>query len=757
MASEPGSLPRETAELGDTSLDELEQARDWSVDEQGLPIFDFDQASSKGRTDLDEWSLLDESVAEETPAASGKKPRIDVEDAEESSTGDGASGSKKSATAQGVEHLALRNSNFGQFKFPWEKKRLAGIFSNATSVKLEPPLLQPGVNSVLSLSIQVRSKSDFLPVVKSGEPQSALPSFCKVVKNVDDLNHADERDKRRNEAITAWWDLLVTSVSNSTVGRQSTVDATSDTIADVGKEMLDACFSLKSPGTLWKRLYGIKAFYSWHIDNVGPDWLPMKESAAWGYVKFLRDQNAPPTKAATFLEACRFAWFILGVDGAGNIESSLRIKGISAQMKSKKRAWQPASILTLAEVKKLHNILEDTECHVTDRLLCGHALHLLYGRSRWSDLLSVQHVFLDDCGKYLELQTQLHKGTKSADTRSKLLPIVTPCEGAVPGNWVMIYLTLREECGLGLPMEDPDHMMPAPSDETGKAWRRRYLTSEEGAEFLRLVLSVSKKSGRRISSHSLKSTTMSWASKFGISLESRAILARHATSISNPTVLYSRDLLSPVLREYDVMLQAIRQAGFEPDKTRSGMITPAKLPVRMPGTPPSLFAASGGFGAFGASAGVVHLEESSDGKKIDVVSQPKENQVEEVMEVSDDGGERIDGLCEESPIRSEAATPVVEEEVSKGGLQRAQSAELLSETSEDASQQTTTSSEDEVEDSKPLPLPSFSPDCYYINAKSLVIHSCRNSTFFRCGRKISTNYCAIKELHGIRCSRCFDV
>ena len=81
-------------------------------------------------------------------------------------------------------------------------------------------------------------------------------------------------------------------------------------------------------------------------------------------------------------------------------------------------------------------------------------------------------------------------------------------------------------------MEDPEHMMPAPLDESGKCWRKRYLTSEEGAEFLRVILGVPKKSGRRISSHSLKSTTMSWASKFGLSLEIRAILSRHATAIA---------------------------------------------------------------------------------------------------------------------------------------------------------------------------------------------------------------------------------
>ena len=750
-------LPFETTELGECGSESLEEPRDWTVDEQGLPVFGLDLDDGLGQMDFDDWSFVGDSVAGEAASSSNKKPKIDIEDVEGSTADDMVARSQKSATSQGVEHLAIKTSNFGQFKFPWEKKRLSGIFSNAMPVKLEPPSLQPGPNCLLSLSIQVRSKADFQPVVKAGEPQIVVPSFCKVVKNVDDLSYVDERAKRRSEAISAWWDLLVTNVSNSTVGRQSTVDATDDTSADVGKELLDACFSLKSPGTLWKRLYGIKSFYSWHIDNIGPDWLPMRETAAWGYVKYLRDQNAPPTKASTFLEACRFAWYILGVDGAGGIESSLRIKGISAQMKSKKRAWQPASTLTLMEVKKLHNILEDTESHITDRLFCGHALHLLYGRSRWSDLLAVQHVFLDECGKYLELQTQLHKGTKSADTRSKLLPVVTPCEGAVPGNWARIYLSLREECGLGLPMEDPDHMMPAPADETGKSWRERYLTSEEGAEFLRIVLSVPKKSGRRISSHSLKSTTMSWASKFGISLESRAILARHATSISNPTVLYSRDLLSPVLREYDVMLQAIRQSGFEPDKTRSGMITPARLPVRVPGTPPSLFAAAGGFGFANQKDDLIDLGGNSRDRSVEVVSQSKGNSTDDVLDVSGEVEVRGDPHHQPSPMVSETPVLVAKEAEQEVELPKVQDLEPLSETSEDDSQQTTTSSEEEDGAKEPPSLPSFCPDCYYINAKSLVIHSCRNSTFFRCGRKISTNYLAIKELHGIRCSRCFDV
>lgn len=60
-----------------------------------------------------------------------------------------------------------------------------------------------------------------------------------------------------------------------------------------------------------------------------------------------------------------------------------------------------------------------------------------------------------------------------------------------------------------------------------------------------------------MSTHSLKSTAISWASKFGLDLETRAILARHATSLSNPTVLYSRGIISSAVGDFDKVLKDI--------------------------------------------------------------------------------------------------------------------------------------------------------------------------------------------------------
>jgi len=80
----------------------------------------------------------------------------------------------------------------------------------------------------------------------------------------------------------------------------------------------------------------------------------------------------------------------------------------------------------------------------------------------------------------------------------------------------------------------------------------------------------------------------------------------------------------------------------------------------------------------------------------------------------------------------------------------------LSETSEEASVQSTSSEEQdvaEVSDAEQLEETAQ----YFINMASSVAHSCRGQGVFKCGRKITKAYSPIFELQGIRCSRCFNV
>eukprot|EP00434_Breviolum_minutum_P030988 symbB.v1.2.027406.t1/scaffold2802.1/size122644/2 len=657
-----------------------------------------------------------------------KRQRLDVEDV--SAASGSADRRESNAGLSGLGHLALKSADMGQFKFPWEKGSLARIFMNEPVVSVPVPKIQPGRHANFRLTLEVGEGAKAAPVINLDTRTRESNFFAGVVKSASDMSYKQERAKKRMEAIEEWWYLLSTSLGNSTVGKQVLAETYGGDAKEVGCKILDACFSLKSPGTLRKRLAGLKGYYVWYRDNATGDWLPMSERGAWLYVNHLKQSKAPATTASTFMESCRFAWFILGVSGAGSIESSLRVKGMSAQLKLNKRAWCPADVLKLSEVKRMHQLLFDESAHIIDRVFVGHCLHLMYGRCRWSDMLAVQNAFVDDHGQFFELETQVHKSARSADTKTKLMPIVSPCLGVVDAPWVPTYLEVRKRCGLDLPMEDATHMLPAPADSSG-TWHGRYLTSEEGSDFLRAILNVPKKSGRRISSHSLKSTTISWASKFGIPMESRAILARHTTALQNPTVLYSRDLQTPVLREYTAMLAAVKAGGFVPDASRSGMVHPEKVP-QMPGTPSNLagfrqsqqFDADAGDEGGGADSPLSRLD--------DGLSTPKA--------ASEDRGDRVT-----------AAARFLKPEDLEDRLDDVD----LSETSEEASVQSTSSEEQEVaqvSDAEQLEETAQ----YFINMSSSVAHSCRGQGVFKCGRKITKAYSPIYELQGIRMSSLAD-
>ena len=403
------------------------------------------------------------------------------------------------------------------------------------------------------------------------------------------------------------------------------------------------------------------------------------------------------------------------------------------QMRAMKTPWRPADLLTVQEVLILHKILGDENEALGDRLLCGHCLHLLYSRSRWSDLAQVTRVFIDEEQKYFELSTKSHKGARSSELKSRLLPIVAPCQGINDQNWAVMYIALRERAGLVLPGADEyKPMMPAPANDGATIWYKRPLSSEEGADFMRKVLNAPKSTERRISTHSFKSTLISWCAKYGLPDSSRAVLARHLSCATATTAVYSRDLLSPVLRELDTMLQAMRCTLFQPDRTRSGMVTPTVMSV-VPGTPfkvppvPSTPA---------RVPTCIEVDEKGQ--------EPEEKDPHAKGWIDLGTGARLF-----SPSGSEG---VQEAE----GRMSPEAVDVDSETTEEDSEQSTSDSDVEA---PPPHQHAVEEPClnFFINEKSLVIHRERIPGLLKCGRKISPHFMKVYELHGIRCSRCFDV
>ena len=102
-----------------------------------------------------------------------------------------------------------------------------------------------------------------------------------------------------------------------------------------------------------------------------------------------------------------------------------------------------------------------------------------------------------------------------------------------------------------------------------------------------------------------------------------------------------------------------------------------------------------------------------------------------------------------SPVESMANSPRVQ-------CSPTEAVDSSSETSEEASEQSTSDSDVELE-GEMVPRDVEPVLKYFINGKSLVIHCERSAGLLRCGRKVSPHFVVVYELHGIRCSRCFDV
>ena len=640
---------------------------------------------------------------------------------------------KHASSGHKHERDALLNTNLSVFKYPWEKGRLAAIFGPVPTIKVPVPKLAPGGRNFVQVGLAISAGGQVASTTVLKPQEKFLSAFVQVVRKVEDIEADDDRSRRRKHALEGFWQLLSMSMVSSAVGLKVSVEATIDTVRDCALKILDATFAVKSPGTLLRRLYSLQSYQQWCLKETGSNWIPVSERRVWEYVQWLQNSQAAPTKASSFLEALRFAWYLLGVEGAGEAEKSLRVKGVAMQMRATKTPWRPADLLTMQEVLFLHKVLGDEMQALGDRLLCGHCLHLLYSRSRWSDLTQVTRVFVDEEQKYFELSTKAHKGSRSSELKSRLLPIVAPCQGINDQNWAALYVSLREKANLTLPGADEyKPMMPAPANDGATVWYKRALTSEEGADFMRKILGAPKTAERRISTHSFKSTLISWCAKYGLPDTSRAVLARHLSCATATTAVYSRDLVSPVLRELDTMLQAMRCTLFQPDRTRSGMVTPAAMAV-VPGTP---------FKVPPAPMTPARFEVQKDKVPADEVP----------LEPSSGDGSWTHANAEEclfSPGSSAAAPGTA----NSGGSEEG---DADSETTEEDSEQST--SDSDVECERPQRAVAEEPNLnFYINEKSLVIHKERSPGLLKCGRKVSPHFMVVYELHGIRCSRCFDI
>ena len=400
-------------------------------------------------------------------------------------------------------------------------------------------------------------------------------NFMDVVSFKPDVPWPEQRDADLQRGIMLW--TGVTSKWNE--GCSLVVK-----VADMRSEaevfnMFAHVFSGRAPVTVRKRGTAILRVCN-YLESNSLELFPMKEITFYRFLCHEQLQGAPASRLQGYMQAIAFCRHVLDVQELQAVLDSKRCSGVSRETCPRER--KQASPLTVVELRRLHQLVDEAP-DIWDAIFAGAALLCCYCRGRWGDLMRSESAFLDvDENRqpaYLETRTGRHKTMSSQMHRHQFLPMVAPVKGVHGADWTTPWMKHRTSMGLAFPPEGL--IMPAP-DKNGEPTQRP-LESGECGKWLRCLLSMDKDtsegSERRISSHSLKCTMLSFAAKRGLSVPDRLMLGYHSSQM-HMAMVYSRDGAAASLILLERLIEEIFKGKFKPDSTRSGRVidSPAEPP-----------------------------------------------------------------------------------------------------------------------------------------------------------------------------------
>ena len=487
--------------------------------------------------------------------------------------------------SQMLQDAFIRNAEPMSVVMPWEKGVAKTIFSKGPNVlKVQKQQLRSWVQATDNLSEDAIAAGPTMVGAPSATLSGAL--FEKALSVVTDQNFLEKRQEDLDLAVDKWFSIIRINLLGSEVGQTIIGHGGNIQEQKLGAyETIEAIIGVRSRTTAISRANALLKFFRWRADFTEDDGKPVTEQSAWSYVAKLRADGAAPTRASSFLAACGYALHVFGFKDFDCVYNSRRVRGIAEIMHSGKNPLKQAKVLSVAQVVALHSLMEDKAANFIDRALAAYALLALYGRCRHSDLAFVDCVMhdFDWKGGFVEVSTRLHKTAKSATQKSQLLPIVIPAIGVTGQVWVQEASEAFSACGLNLDGSIQGPLFRPPM-AAGGGLCKRGLTSSEVTKFLRLLFECNDNNvdGPRVSSHSLKATALSWASKFGLPIPDKAILGRHASATTEAHAIYSRDLsVASVMKLQDIILR-ISRLEFQPDNPRRGYFAEENAPCAEP-------------------------------------------------------------------------------------------------------------------------------------------------------------------------------
>jgi hypothetical protein len=533
--------------------------------------------------DADDGDLLDPSVQEPLPAARPKKKaRIagsTVERGEVMAIPDvpACSASDSAAVLEAALMRSAAMITRSSPAMPWEKGLLRSVFCSElpslwkASSFMPPPIPRPdAVDNDVPDSKVDRSEHAGRPVVGRLSVRKKPCIKSRAVCARVPTSAPNIADPIRRRVVERWCSVVACAPEEFFEGR---------VLLDGGDQFLDgmaahlACvFVRKATSTLTKRVMSICDYVTW-FRTYKPDAFPIPFVENDVHAYFTSNSVARSnSKRSSFLEAVNFCAFTLGLDDTACISRSGRLRGLADSALLQRGPTKQAPVILVAHVLILEDILFSPLSDMRDRVLVGGFLALLYSRSRFTDAQKACAFvtdFLGDQG-FIEIRSSEVKTATSVQKRREQLPMVAPAFGLRNYNWALKWLEVRESSGLSLSSGYP--LLPAVRLE---GWGREAMTSDEASNWLHEVLfqhGVSAEMLPAYTSHSFKSTPLSWCAKFGIDSDHRRFLGHHSKPGDSSLLIYGRDNMSAPLRSLVQVIQAVRSGLFLPDCTRSGMM-----------------------------------------------------------------------------------------------------------------------------------------------------------------------------------------
>ena len=458
-----------------------------------------------------------------------------------------------------VAQALLEERRRPDIKLPWESGFGKAVFGGHQA------------NLGFQMRLPLVGRSDMFAQLATASDSGSGPSWFLEspfrAKRLFSTRMARTDDQLRAAALARIKEIVLYDPADSKVGR-SLLETSGLLVPEHQLAMVFSdVFARKSTSTLSKRSCDYLKFSRWQVQVNSSKPLCAVEADLYRYVCYLRDSECAPTAPAAFVSAWRFFHYMTGSNASPDIISQ-RIEGAAHSCYLKKAPLKQAPPLKVPMVMRLETVvIEGPDLHAT---IAGFALFCTFSAARWSDAARARDITVETHMNLIIVEALMlgHKTAKSAEDRATFMPLLALGHTFADEPWASAWVSARSRTGADL----MPCLMPAWS-ERGEKWLDRPMTSAEGSAWLQEILSYHAEESwnvNDVTTHALKSTPLSWATKSGrFDKHEKRILGHHSAPDERMIVTYGRDVMAPVLAKLQHLIDLIRTGRFDPDQSRT--------------------------------------------------------------------------------------------------------------------------------------------------------------------------------------------